>query len=144
MRHCHYKQTLVLSHANALCDYYNFDYSTSTQENNDQTEIHWRISLTLKIITSMLSFLPAFLHCENYIHQNVNSDLSLFPEDLLLAMFAQNDSCFCPDIKRWHFSLFNFLTLAWNHSIASKEPCSSLVIKSFKSEWQAGKVVSSA
>ena len=39
MRHCHYKQSLVLSHAKGLCDYYNFDYNTSIQESNNQTEI---------------------------------------------------------------------------------------------------------
>ena len=35
MRHCHYKQSFVLSHANHLYNYYN----TSTQEDNNQTEI---------------------------------------------------------------------------------------------------------
>ena len=38
-RHCHCKQSLVLFHANNLCVYYNFDYNTSTQEDNNQTEI---------------------------------------------------------------------------------------------------------
>ena len=39
MRQCYYKQSLVLFHANNLCDYYNFGYNISTQEDNNQTEI---------------------------------------------------------------------------------------------------------
>ena len=35
MRHCHYKQSLVLSYADDLYDYYNFDYNTSVQEDNN-------------------------------------------------------------------------------------------------------------
>ena len=38
-RHCHYKQSLVLSHASDLCDYYNFDYDTFIQEDSNQTKI---------------------------------------------------------------------------------------------------------
>ena len=38
MRHCYYKQSLVISHANDLCDF-NFDYNTFTQDDNNQTEI---------------------------------------------------------------------------------------------------------
>ena len=38
-RYCHYKESFVLFHANDLCDYYNFDYNTSIQEDNNQTEI---------------------------------------------------------------------------------------------------------
>ena len=35
----HCKQSLVLFHANDLCDYCNFDYNTPTQVDNNQTEI---------------------------------------------------------------------------------------------------------
>ena len=37
-RHCNYKQSLVHSHASDLCDYYNFDYDTFIQEDNNQTK----------------------------------------------------------------------------------------------------------
>ena len=47
MRHCHYKQSLVLSHANDLRDYYNFDYNTSIQEYNNQTEIQRELVKTM-------------------------------------------------------------------------------------------------
>ena len=42
-RQCYYKESLVLFHANYLFDYYNFDYNTSTQDNNKETEIQVEI-----------------------------------------------------------------------------------------------------
>ena len=35
MKHCRYEKSLVLSHTIDLCDYYNFDYNTSIQEDNN-------------------------------------------------------------------------------------------------------------
>ena len=88
MRHCHYKQSLVLSHANDLCNNYNFGYNTSIQKGNNQTDsikafiniLLRSIVINVQILTSTLSFLPRFCTVTKYIHQNVDSDVSQFPE----------------------------------------------------------------
>ena len=49
-RHSHYKQSLVLFHANDLSDYYNFDYNTSIRKDNNQNEIQGKKKLVYLVI----------------------------------------------------------------------------------------------
>ena len=66
---------------------------------------------------STLSFLPAFLHWDKiYSSKRKFRSItilrsfcfSLF-QVLLLQIFAHNNSCMCPDIKRLYFLSFNFV-----------------------------------
>ena len=118
-RNCHSKQSLVLFHASDICDYYNFDYNTSTQEDNNQTEIQPKLDskafikillctnvMNLQILTSTLSFLPAFLHCYK-MYSSKRKSIKIprtfcfsFSQILLIPMSVHYNSCSSPNIKR--------------------------------------------
>ena len=49
-----------------------------------------------------------------------------------------------PETKRWHLFLLSFMLLVSSHSSAKKTSCSNLLIKLFRSLWQAWNAVPSA
>ena len=94
-----------------------------------------QLSWICKFLQTRLASCQPFWNVTKYIYQNVNSSIRItkrfcfcLSRILFLPMFAHKNSCLCQVIRR-HFSSFNFMQLAWKHSIA----CSNLVT-SFISE----------
>ena len=79
------------------------------------------IVMNLQILTNTFSFLPAFLHCDKrYSSKRKFRCITIprsfcfpFSQILLLPMFAHNNSCLCPDIKKAIF-------LAYFHVVSVK------------------------
>ena len=71
------------------------------------------IVMNLKILTSTLNFLPAFLHCDKiYLSKHKFRSIKIsrsfcFSLSQILVL-PMNDLCLCPYIRRWHFFLVQF------------------------------------
>ena len=72
------------------------------------------IVMNLQILTNTFRFLPAFLHCnKRYSSKRKFRCITIprsfcfpFSQILLLPIFAHNNSCFCPDIKKTIFFVY--------------------------------------